>query len=709
MGNIRQQKIGFFGQLQPTGVDPTVGNRLKALAGIAEDVGEVALGRVQQEAVKRGQLKGAKVQRDEEGNIIPPELESDFTIFGQNFNKAAILANRAQIQIDSKERLDALQEEHKLDPEAFKNATEAFKQGTLRGMPEELANIIALDIDSSVASRTGVLNKAFFKREDAKQKATIAEGIETATDDILNSVRTGDEERSTRLIIEQNAALDAAVDAGMINPIAAENIKETVRERISQQNTLRQVDEIIFNEDLSLQERVDKGVDFLGSLRDSELKDLSPEQKDALVNVVGAKINGLQTQLAQELSQKTIEQTRQVSNLKVNAKLGFSNPEDLMEETELLFNTGLISGNERTSIMTDILKGQKGKVNIARDDALVSKKLMGANEVVLDQKVVDDYYDRNVLDQIKDLPPGVKIAEQALFVDRLKMVPKRIKQELSNNILSGDPELILQAGDLVNRLDEIPGLVDLVVNASQRAFINDVTDFSLSMSPEEAVKLAKELTDPRDKARIEAKEEEIKTEKMREDYPDVVENAFEGFFGGDFLVDNVNKESVNREFETLFESFFKAGMDKDRAEEKAIDLLKTNWKESQFGFMKHPPETFYSVGGEVDYIKDQLNAELVKGTIGLEFKKENIFLLSDETTGRTASQGQPNYRVMVIDNNGEIHMPVLSDEDGKPTNRWMPDMQSEADRQTKENEELFSKERKFKTRKDIIPDLGSIN
>ncbi|MCP4490648.1 MAG: hypothetical protein GY820_25550, partial [Gammaproteobacteria bacterium] len=260
----------------------------------------------------------------------------------------------------------------------------------------------------------------------------------------------------------------------------------------------------------------------------------------------------------------------------------------------------------------------QGKADIANSDAEVAKKISGDNAIVLDQKTVDDYYERNVQEQIAGLPPSVKIAEQALLVERLKIVPKRVKQELSNNILSGDPELIQQASDLVNRLDEVPGLVDSAVNANQRAFINTVTDLSVSMEAEEAVKLATELTDPRDKARVEARENEIKSDKMREDYPDVVEDAFEGFFGGDLLVNNVNKESVNREYQQLFESFFKAGMTKDRAEEKAISLLRTNWKESQFGFMKHPPETFYSVGGEVDYIKEQLAKDITAGFTGFE-------------------------------------------------------------------------------------------
>jgi len=699
MGNIRQQKLGFTGKLSPTGVDPNAGASLRQLAGIADQASQVAFNIGAKKRKKEGELAGQVVSRDAEGNVIAPQFESDLTVFGESFNKSAILAHRAQIQIDSKSRLDALQEEHKLDPEAFRANAEAFKQGTLKSMPEELANIISLDIDSSVSSRMGQLNKDFFRRQDRKQKATVEEGLESATDDILNATRTGDIERQTQLILEQNAALDAAVEAGMIDPVIAANRKEDVRERIAEQSALREIDEIIFNEDLSLEEQVSKGVEFLESLRTSDLKDLSPEQKDSLINVVNAKVGGLQTQLAQERSKKTIEQTRQISNLKINAGLGLAPPEELMEETEKLFNNGLISGNERTSIITDILKGQKGKIDIAKNDDLVAQKLGGRNDIVLDQKVIDSYYKRNVMPLLDEMPPELKVAAQANFITQLRAVPKQIKQEISNNILSGDPDLIIQAGDLVDRIDEVPGLADLAVNASQRAFIQTVTDLSTSLGPEQAVILAKELTDPRDKARIEAKENEIKSEKMEEDYDSIVEDNFESFFGTDLLVDNINKSSVNREYKQLFESYFKAGMSKDRAEEKAINVLKTNWKESQFGFMKHPPESFYQVGSNVNYIKKQLKRDITTGFVGFDFNVNNIFLLSDEQTARKASQGHPDYRVMVIDDNGELQ--VLK-------GRWAPDMQKEQERQLKENEKLFKKDRDFKTRQ-VIPELGGIN
>ena len=40
----RQQKIGIFGGLRPTGVDQTATAKLQALAGITSQVGDIAFG-----------------------------------------------------------------------------------------------------------------------------------------------------------------------------------------------------------------------------------------------------------------------------------------------------------------------------------------------------------------------------------------------------------------------------------------------------------------------------------------------------------------------------------------------------------------------------------------------------------------------------------------------------------------------------------------
>ena len=115
-----QKKVGFYGQFRPTGVDQSAGTRARALAGLAGQAQGIIFNEAAKIKTKEGQTAGANsVKRDDEGNIIAPEKKNSFTIFGENFNQAASLAHRAQIGIDTKEQLDRIQEENKLDPQAF--------------------------------------------------------------------------------------------------------------------------------------------------------------------------------------------------------------------------------------------------------------------------------------------------------------------------------------------------------------------------------------------------------------------------------------------------------------------------------------------------------------------------------------------------------------------------------------------------------------
>lgn len=681
----------MFGTLRPTGVDPTVADKLRAMAGLSQQAGNLAFNFGAEKAQKEGKLQGMQsVKRDENGVIAPELKQEGLSIRNKAFNDGAILAHRAQISIDSKERLDALQEEHKLDPDSFKAMANAYKKGTLAGMPEELSVLVASDLDSSISSRKSVLDKDFFHRAEREQKATLADGLESVTDDILNATRKGDLDRVTKLAVESDAMLNQAVESGLVDPVDAQRIREDRAEQITKQNALYEIESVIFNDDLSLDDKIRKGTGLIEAARKADLKDLDPDQKDSVLNIIGAKVADLQRQRAQQQAEMTIEDARRVSNLKIDAKNGLDDATNLMERTEREFVSKKISGNERTSIINDIIGGHGKAVKKLNDYSLVAKKLAGNNpEIVLEQKLIDDYYNEVAMPQLEGLDPTQKIATQAHFVSVLRAVPDRIEKEILNNVLSNDPELIRQSAELIDRIDEIPGLPDLAVTANQRAFVATVNNLAVNMAPEQAIEIANRLTDPTNKARVEAKEAELDEKSsrgysIRERYPRKVEKEFSNIWGSDYLVAGLNKEQVEKEYADTFEPLFKAGMTAKDAHAKTIDLLKRNWKESQFGFMRNPPEDYYSVQGNTEYIKKQLISELMARTIGLNISDKNVFLFSDDQTAREAASGAPSYRMIVLDNG--LQPIILNDEDGRPSNRWMPDKQKEIDRQVKENE-----------------------
>ncbi len=189
---MRQERIGLFSTISPTGVDQSAGQSLRALAGLSEQVGDIAFNIGAKKRQKEGQIAGANVQRDEEGQIVAPELKSDLTIFGESFNKSAVLAYKAQIGLDAKSTLEELQNTHKLDPEAFKKQAEAAKQGSLAKMPEEIAIEAGLEYDIRIASHYSALMKDFYKRETEDQQAVIKERVNSMVADISTASRSGD-------------------------------------------------------------------------------------------------------------------------------------------------------------------------------------------------------------------------------------------------------------------------------------------------------------------------------------------------------------------------------------------------------------------------------------------------------------------------------------------------------------------------------------
>jgi len=464
---IRQQQISLFSSFTPTGANPKAGANLRALAGLSEGVGDIAFQVGAKKRAKEGEIAGAQsVERDSDGNIIPPDLKDEtFSIFGESFNKAARLAHKSQVAIDTRESLDRLQEEHKLDPAAFKNAASGLRKGTLKGMPEELAIIVGRDIDSSVSNRHSKLLNQSFKRESAQQRATALDSMESLQDELLNTVREGDEERQQELLIGANAELDAWVETGQITANEARQIKEDTAERVQEQEALRDIDKIIFNEDLSLEEQFQKGSDFVKRLRDESLPDLSPEQKDSLVRVVDAKVNNIGQQIASKSRARDIEQEKIVSNLKIQTNLIEERAKNgelvdlspLIEETEGLHNKGTISGNERTSLLTHVAKAQDEINRITLADKRILARLGGDNSIVMNKKDVDFFYKRNVQDDIERLPPEAQSLAKAEFITQTRSIPSQVKQQLTSQVLSGDPEQIKQASELVDRIDNIPG------------------------------------------------------------------------------------------------------------------------------------------------------------------------------------------------------------------------------------------------------------
>jgi len=174
-----------------------------------------------------------------------------------------------------------------------------------------------------------------------------------------------------------------------------------------------------------------------------------------------------------------------------------------------------------------------------------------------------------------------------------------------------------------------------------------------NMEPEEAIRLARQNTDPNDQARINSRVAKIKDEGFADDYQDIVNNAdlFDPIFGLP-RTNSVTEGQIAQEYKVLFEEHFKAGMSESAAKDKALQLIDRNWgvtnatpKEQA---IKYPPEDFYQVNGSVEYIQKDLAKSINTQFIGIpKYSNDDIMLVSDQRTAREASTGKPTYTVII--------------------------------------------------------------
>lgn len=710
---MTQKRIDFFGSFQASGVDPSAANRMRALAGVAEQVSGIALQEGKRVAIEQGAAEGRQsVQRDEEGNVIAPELRGSYTFRDQSFNEAAILAHRAEVKRDTKETLNRLQNDYEMDPDGFRQVAAKYKEGVLKGMPEELKFVLSEDIENDIVTRGVQLDD---KAHQFRKQKAIAATVDMASDlrdEILNAVRSGNEEAASRYRAERLALMQRGVNSGLVDPVQAAQDAEKMKEAIVINGEIGRIERLFSDNSLGIEEKIVEGTAIVDAQKNKIYKDLTPDQRDAVNDALSAKLNEvirleseMNAQAQKELAQETID-------LKLDAQYGRRDPAEIQAKAFDMFQDQQITEGEYQGILNSLANQEAQKTQYALIDTKVARRLSGDESIALDQKEVDIFFDRNVVPLMGQMDPTERAAYAVNFSRFTGLIPSSVKRQITNNLRSEDQELIMEAAEVIDGIDNIRGL-ESPVKPHDRAFAQLVTDLTQVMQPAEALKLAREQSDPQNTSRIEARERIIKDEKYQEEYQDNALGIFKGItdFGDVKGIDALNTGQLEKEYQTIFETHFKAGMDESAAREKAEQLLSKNWafSESSGRIMKHPPEQFYAVQGETDYIKTQLDSWVRKRTsYGLTLEGyQSAMLVADEETGKLASVGKPDYLVYVQDANGMLDILTGVDpSDGKVKPiRWAPDPDIEAKRIREMNEKDAMEMRQKNQLKRSLPNM----
>lgn len=661
----RQQTIGSIarpGQAEAAAA--------RSLAETLQGFGQYGLGKYKELRVQQAKEEAQQVAPAMEA----PALNSPSTIYGQTYNDIVVAGHQASVKNGYTAKLTELAQLHGNDPVSFEQKAKAYKAEMLNNVSPELRNGVSLDFDHAMISPLA-RSKKVFETEAMNQSITdITAGVNTAMDDAAKAARDGN---IVGLEHNQNNILAMADQLEAMGQIdLANEARNSLGERVDKQLVLGQADNAI---------QTGNGAEFIQDFIENPPEDLSPEQVDSYAATMATMNNRHKSMVAQQQAGESIEQSRQVSNLKIASRTGLGDPEELMAKADEYHAKGWIGGDERASIMTSLIKADQDKIAKAEKYTGIAERLQGSDSVVVSTKDQDSYYADVVAPGFETMSPAEAEIAKVEYVNRMKRVPAGLKDELQTLVMSGNPDLIVRAQSLVDKIDQIPGLVDSVFSPQQQAYVQNVIDLRANLDPMEAVELAQRLTDPNDKARIDARTEDLKEMKKgfnAIDYRGEVENMFDPWFGST-LVDDVTGDAMAREYGALFETYYKAGMNEDKAKEESAKRMQRNWSEWQGQVIKYSPDSYYQIAGSSDYVMDQLYNE-VKGDYfeGEQVKKKDIILVGTEETARTASTGEPVYRVIVRREDGLYVMPQ----------NWKPDPEKERKRVSRQNKKLIEEQ-----------------
>ena len=555
-----------------------------------------------------------------------------------SYNKGLRAAYIASIDRDNRENISRIAAENSDDLSKFNDAVETYKKFTLVNIDPTARDIVAESMESLVSTnRIRVQNNEISRTHKESAQAIIGQ-VELASRDAMGFARDGDDIASAESALAAFASVDAAVDAGFITPESGIKQKRDIERGLVENKSKGEIFKT-FNE-----QGVVAAYSKLNDLAGKRNKGFTPDEWDSF-------ISGTQTDLNRMAARQEKEAAIQARNAKLEV-----------------------------------------------DYSSIQARLNGDDSQIIDPKLADQFYQEKLAPEIQSLPLAQRQAVQAQYIDSLKVVPGSIVSQITNAANSNNPDLLMEAAQLIDRIDEIPGIVNKVPKDKQ-AYVQVVTDLMQNMSPAEAVDLARKATDPKDKARIDAARQSIK--ELKKDDPNIyfdrAESAFSKWYSfNDPDLDEVSGHQMAKEYGDIYESFRMAGSTESAAFKKADQFIKRSWGESSVlgrkTIMKYRPEDYYSINGDASWVKTQLMEDISGEIAGHSVGIDNVFLMSNDLTARTASSGRPSYAVKVMID-GVFHN--IGD--------WAPDLDREVEIRKKKSvsDALHEREKRISSPVDI--------
>ena len=405
------------------------------------------------------------------------------------------------------------------------------------------------------------------------------------------------------------------------------------------QGALGQVDRAFLDDpDATIEQRIENGYGILRRITEAEL-DISPEAKDSVEAAVTTRINNLKTRYAEDKTALNIE----INDYMTGVTEGTYDYEQVKKQTDIWLSEDKINLSQSQSMRNKALAYQEKKSKTADIDLTIASQLDEDTRdptVIIKQSDADDYFERMYAPRFENLPLDQRMRKSAQFIQATRIVPKQVTSQVNTYLQSGNPELIIAAAQTIDAVDEVPAFFNQLTNTDTKIFAGQMVKLLDIMEPDEAYRQASQFIQRDRKDLIESRTKQLKDQKIPKNYPSWTKRVV-----GE--LNPIQQGMAESLFKTVFESFFLNGADEDAAKAQAEKFLSVNYKDSLFGAMLHPPENFYAVAGSVEYMRDDIASIIRTERPDLKFDDEGIILIVDDNTQRTATKGEPEYKIVV--------------------------------------------------------------
>ncbi len=278
-------------QIQPTAMGNEQAQGFQSLANKLQSFANQQSQIADQDAAREGELSG---QTAASGKSSGVDFHEGNTIRGRAFNKGALMAHAAQIQIDVRSDVANFARTNPFDIEGFDTQVEGMRKGLLTEIDPILRPHAEKEINDYVSRARSGIQDNVYKQNTTEYLSIVTTAVAGMREDALIAAREGDIELYERKMAQISAIYDEGIKDGVLDADSVAKDNVTFSEKTDGQIMEGWINRLIESDPEKAQEELNK----FAKGENTELeKDISllPDTRDAIVSRAQTKINKLVT------------------------------------------------------------------------------------------------------------------------------------------------------------------------------------------------------------------------------------------------------------------------------------------------------------------------------------------------------------------------------------------------------------------------------